>query len=263
MRQSRIMSVCSLSMAIIAMWASPVESWGQAIETAVRGEAPRVMQYVKDHHYGTVGVLKFAIKKGDHPAVLDAGHRSMPRWPRGSSTRVGYPERPIHQIDIIHDAGASAASRKHAATYRNAAGRRALFEQEYALAWGDQNKRPDAFLTSEVIVAKDMKTMEVIVQLFEVELNPERPGSRAARPRRSPSSVTCWSASARALHCLCAAYELPALRVMWTRQPRTTRRIATIPGRVLSRTATIPSSFRSSTMARPSLWRQTTRVPAS
>ena len=43
------------------------------IDDALREEAPKIMKYVKDHGYHTVGVLKFAVKKGNQPVSLNAG----------------------------------------------------------------------------------------------------------------------------------------------------------------------------------------------
>jgi len=144
----------------------------ESIETGLREEAPRVMKYLNDHHYGTVGVLKFEVKKGERLASLHAGtlNAAMAAGLEHALILLDDPARPI---DIIHDASAAANGRTHAATFRSAAGRRALFEHEYPVAWGGQNKRPDAFLTGEVVVGKDMKMLEVIVQAFDRK-SPER-----------------------------------------------------------------------------------------
>ncbi len=154
-----------------------------SIETGLREEAPRVMKYLNDHHYGAVGVLKFEVKKGDRSASLHAGtlNAAMAAGLEHALILLDDPARPI---DIIHDASAAANGRTHAATFRSAAGRRALFEHEYPVAWGGQSKRPDAFLTGEVVVGKDMKTLEVIVQAFDRK-NPERV-EEVARVRNVP-----------------------------------------------------------------------------
>jgi len=164
----RVSQVCVMSSILASIGAAQAES----IETGLRAEAPRVMKYLNDHHYGTVGVLKFEVKKGDQSASLHAGtlNAAMAAGLEHALILLDDPARPI---DIIHDASAAANGRTHAATFRSAAGRRALFEHEYPVAWGGQNKRPDAFLTGEVVVGKDMKMLEVIVQAFDRK-SPER-----------------------------------------------------------------------------------------
>ena len=57
------------------------------------------------------------------------------------------------ELDILHDAGRGAAQAR-GATLRNAPGRRGLFDHTYPVAWGSQKKKPDAFLTGEILVAK-------------------------------------------------------------------------------------------------------------
>ena len=102
----------------------------ESIETGLREEAPRVMKYLNDHHYGTVGVLKFEVKKGERPASLHAGTLNAAMAARLEHALILLDD-PARPIDIIHDASAAANGRTHAATFRSAAGRRALFEHEY------------------------------------------------------------------------------------------------------------------------------------
>jgi len=48
------------------------------IDTALRDGAPRIMKYVKDHGYKTVGVLKFTVKKGDATLKLKKEEINVP-----------------------------------------------------------------------------------------------------------------------------------------------------------------------------------------
>src|SRR5208283_2809594 len=57
MRWRGISQVCVMSSVLASIGAARAES----IETGLREEAPRVMKYLNDHHYGTVGVLKFEV----------------------------------------------------------------------------------------------------------------------------------------------------------------------------------------------------------
>jgi hypothetical protein len=146
--------------------AAPRAARADAIDAALREQAPRIMSYLRSHGYNTVGVLKFTVKKGAGAESLSTGplNAMMAARVEHALTLLNDRSRPI---DIIHDASRSAASQSRGATFRNARGRRGLFEHTYPLAWGSHTKRPDVFLTGEVLVDKDMKHATVVVQAFD------------------------------------------------------------------------------------------------
>ena len=115
----RVSQICVMSSVLASIGAARAGS----IETGLREEAPRVMKYLNDHHYGTVGVLKFEVKKGDRSASLHAGTLNAAMAARLEHALILL-EDPARPIDIIHDASAAANDRTHAATFRSAAGRR-------------------------------------------------------------------------------------------------------------------------------------------
>ena len=92
---------------------------------------------------------------------------SIPRSPGVSSTALILLNDPSKPIDIIQDASKAAAGQSRSATFRSPKGRRGLLEHKYPLAWGSQHKQPDAFLTGEVVVAKDMKTLSLEIAAFD------------------------------------------------------------------------------------------------
>jgi hypothetical protein len=139
---------------------------GDSVETRLRNEAPRVMKFLTDHHYQTVGVLNFAVKKGDRPATFDAGTLNGGMAVRLENALMLLNDA-AHPIAIVHSVGSS-----HSGAY-NSAQRQTLFQREYPLAWGNQKKRPDALVTGEVIVSKDMKSLDVIIQAVDRK-DPER-----------------------------------------------------------------------------------------
>jgi hypothetical protein len=147
-------------------------AFGESIDSALRDEAPRVMKFLNDHHYRTVGVLKFEVKKGNRPVSFDAGTLNATTATRLEHALILLNDA-AHPINIVHDASAAASARNRTATFRSAAGRRALFDHDYPLAWGAQSKRPDVFLTGEVLVAKDMKTLDIEIVAFDRD-HPER-----------------------------------------------------------------------------------------
>jgi hypothetical protein len=136
------------------------------IDDALREEAPKIMKYVKDHGYHTVGVLKFAVKKGNQPVSLSAGTLNT-KIARGLEHALILLNDPSKPINIIQDASKAAAGQSRGATFRSPKGRRGLLEHKYPLAWGSQHKQPDAFLTGEVLVAKDMKTLTLAIAAFD------------------------------------------------------------------------------------------------
>jgi hypothetical protein len=150
---------------------SPSGVRADSIDTKLLEESPRIMKYLKDRHYQTVGVLKFAVKKGDQPASLNAGTLNTMMAARLEHALILLND-PAKPIDILHDTSQAAASQNHAATFRNAKGRRNLFEHAYLVAWGDHEKKPDAFLTGEVFVEKNMKQATIVVQAFDAR-NPD------------------------------------------------------------------------------------------
>ncbi len=93
--------------------------------------------------------------------------RSIPRSRGVSSTALILLNDPSRPIDIIQDASKAATGQSRNATFRNPKGRRGLLEDKYPLAWGSQHKQPDAFLTGEVLVAKDMKTLTLAIAAFD------------------------------------------------------------------------------------------------
>jgi hypothetical protein len=151
---------------VAGLAAAPRAVRADAIDAALREHAPRIMSYIRSHGYNTVGVLKFTVKKGTRAENLSAGplNAMMAARVEHALTLLNDPARPI---DLIHDASRSAASQSRGATFRNARGRRGLFEHTYPLAWGPHTKRPDAFLTGEVLVDKDMKHATLVVQAFD------------------------------------------------------------------------------------------------
>jgi hypothetical protein len=136
------------------------------IDDALRDEAPRVMKFIKDHGYHTIGVLKFAVKKGRAPASLNTGTLNS-RIARSLEHALILLNDPNKPIDIVLDASKAAAAHSRGATFRSATGRRGLLEQQYPVAWGQSHKQSDAFITGEVVVATDMKTLSLVIAAFD------------------------------------------------------------------------------------------------
>src|SRR5262245_30031735 len=146
--------------------AAPAVRAEDPINKTIREEAPAILKYLRDHSYHTVGVLKFKVKKGNEHASLNTGtlNTKIARSLEHALILLNDSSKPI---DIIEDASKAAAGQSRSATFRSPQGRRGLLDHKYHLAWGTYLKQPDAFLTGEVVVAKDMKTLTLQINAFD------------------------------------------------------------------------------------------------
>jgi hypothetical protein len=134
------------------------------LDTALNAHAQSILRYLRDHNCRNVGILKFRIKKGDQPVSFRVGPLNDNLAERLETALILANKQPA-PIGIIHDASHIAASR-NLPQYDKPAGQRALFEQEYPLAWGDTLVHPDQFLTGIVRVRPDLKSATVVVEAF-------------------------------------------------------------------------------------------------
>ncbi|HKI18386.1 MAG TPA: hypothetical protein VKA15_10920 [Isosphaeraceae bacterium] len=157
--------------ASLLAWAGAMARADDPIDKALCGEAPKVLKYVKDHDYHTVGVLKFTVKKGNQSASLNAGTLNTSMALRLEHALIMLIDKDT-TIEVIHEASQTAATHDRGATFKNARGRRGLFELAYPIAWAAPRKTPDVFLTGEVLIDKDMKQLTIVIQAFDRK-NPE------------------------------------------------------------------------------------------
>jgi hypothetical protein len=130
------------------------------------------MNYLRTHGYHTVGVLKFGVKKGGSAPSLNAGTLNAKMAARLENAMILLDD-PSSPINILHDPGRAVATLSRGATHRSTQGRRGLFDHSYPVAWGDQRKKPDAFLTGDVLLEKDMKHLAIVVRAFSAK-TPEK-----------------------------------------------------------------------------------------
>ena len=122
--------------------------------------APTVLEFLKDKSVRNVGVLKFASAEGaGKPTDVGEINRTVADRLEMAlilKTAINNP------IGVIRDATAAAA-KIDGASHRSATGRAKLFAEKFPLAWGDEQVRPDAFLTGVVRIQKDRS---LIVSIF-------------------------------------------------------------------------------------------------
>ena len=100
------------------------------IDERLLTEAPKIMAYLKEHNYQTVGVLKFTVKKGNDAPTFNAGtmNTKMATRVEHALTLLNDPKKPIN---ILEDVSKTAASSSRSASFRTAQGRRGLLEKNY------------------------------------------------------------------------------------------------------------------------------------
>jgi hypothetical protein len=142
-----------------------------AISDRLLSAAPKVVQYVQDHHYQTVGVVKFSVRKGTQPGSYNAGTLNSQMALRLEHALI-MANNPSHPLTILQDVTAT-AFHSRGLTLHSPSGRRGLISHAYPVAWGKDQKQPDILLTGEVHLSKNMKTATVTIQGFDRK-HPER-----------------------------------------------------------------------------------------
>jgi hypothetical protein len=149
---------------------------GWAVETAEAAnldkgllkETGPIMDKLAEHSVKTVGVLPFRVKKGERQAGFDAAPLATGLPGRiENALIVGPGGSALKAIGVIRDATAAANKAKVGPWMTSKAAFDRLFSTPYPLAWGNTSKKPDAFITGEVInSAGDRYHTRVIVQMI-------------------------------------------------------------------------------------------------
>ncbi|WP_298859038.1 hypothetical protein [uncultured Gimesia sp.] len=157
------------------------------IHHQLQKQIPKVINYLNENEFKTVGVLKFRVKKPGEKTTSSAGSLNSllaDRLEVGLILANPLDER--RQLKIIKDASARAAKIDEA-SHLTEAGRKALFGPRFKLAWGNQSVIADAFLTGIIQVHDDNQRasigilcfnksggkLERACEVFEVELDAE------------------------------------------------------------------------------------------
>jgi hypothetical protein len=141
------------------------------MDKAITAHAPQIIRYLQEHRIRNAGVLKFRVQKGKQPISFRVGPLNANLASRLEAALV-LADKVQSPVGIIHDAD-SVAMAKKLPSYTTPAGRRALFEQSYSLAWQAPAVKADVFLTGVVTVPPGLKSATVSIEAL-------RPGSAAA-----------------------------------------------------------------------------------
>lgn len=174
--------------AAMAMLSEQIQA--DTINQGLQKQIPKVVDYLNEHQFKTVGVLKFRVKKPGQKTTSSAGPLNSLLADR---LEVGLilanPFDEGRQLNIIKDASAKAA-KINKANHLSEAGRKAFFGPKFKLAWGNKSEVADAFLTGVVQVHDDNQhatvgilcfnknggELERACEVFEVELDAEALG---------------------------------------------------------------------------------------
>lgn len=128
-------------------------------------EAPQIVKYLTDHHYQTVGVVKFSIKKGNQPASYNAGTLNTKMALRLEHALV-MANSGNQPLTILQDV-TTEAFKSSSLTLATARGRRGLLDHSYPVSWGNDKKQPDVLLTGDVLLSSDMKSATITIKAIE------------------------------------------------------------------------------------------------
>ena len=135
-----------------------------SLERTLVRAAPDVLKYCKEKGYKNVGVLKFmAIKDGKLSDNLGTLNRSVARRLEMGMILANDVKAPI---GIIEDAS-EVAAKIPGANHLTKEGRPKLFEAKYPLAWGTDKVEPDAFITGNIGISEDLKTIDITLIAFD------------------------------------------------------------------------------------------------
>jgi hypothetical protein len=143
----------------------------ETLDEALVRKAPEVLDWVRKHHYRNVGVLKFLVRKGKGPLTDNAGTLNLDLARRLELALI----LDVDADDVVgvFKNASAVAARIEKANHLTAAGRLHFFKQPYRLAWGERKVEAAAFLTGEVQMSDDLRTVDVIVRCFGKKGEPE------------------------------------------------------------------------------------------
>jgi hypothetical protein len=156
--------------AALAVAAAPAAAAQPRLDEELAKAAPKVIAFLQEGKYGSVGVLSFLAHIGDSFERGDLGalNRNVARRLEVALVQ----NLPDDKILLISGAGDSVADAKNPrATHRTPSGRQLFFrlpEKLFNSAWGDKHVVPDVFLTGDAKIAPDWKSMTVKVQAFDM-----------------------------------------------------------------------------------------------
>jgi hypothetical protein len=136
------------------------------LDSALIKHGDKVMKSCRERGYKNVGVLKFRVKVGKEEPSLTVEPLCSNLAERLENLLVLL-NNPKASLGILRAPGEVASARDTRSTYRTAEGRKQLLKHTYALAWGKERVKADAFLTGLVEVQADLSKALVTLEVFD------------------------------------------------------------------------------------------------
>jgi hypothetical protein len=165
--RTRLLRPWLITAAAVVLYAAPARA--DQLDERLLADLPQVFNYLKEHKYQTVGIVKFSVTKGSHAPSMNAGALNTKLALKLEHLLIAAND-PAHPLTVLHDV-TSEAARSRGLGLSSAKGRRGLLEHAYPLAWGDETRRPDVLLTGDLQLSADLKSAAVVVKA----LDPKRP----------------------------------------------------------------------------------------
>lgn len=151
--------------AAFALAASTAPARADGIDYKLPSQAIKVMNYLQEHGYQNVGVLRFRVKKGDQE-VFNVGpmnNNLATRLENALVSRLGE-EKPI---GILREPGKVIAAQKDHISYLTPEGREKLFQLKYPLIWDDKPVAADAFVTGKVELVNNKHDTKITIEVID------------------------------------------------------------------------------------------------
>ncbi|HCO25109.1 MAG: hypothetical protein CME31_01790 [Gimesia sp.] len=160
----RTISLLLLVLTAIVLFSEQTQA--DTLNQGMQKQIPKIIDYLNEHEFKTVGVLKFRVKKPGQKTTSSAGPLNSHLADR---LEVGLilanPFDEARQLNIIKDASATAA-KIDKANHLSEAGRKAFFGPRFKLAWGNKSEVADAFLTGVVQMHDDNQRATIGILCF-------------------------------------------------------------------------------------------------
>jgi len=162
-----------LTLACLCSLAFVPRAGAGTLDQELEKQMPTLLAALQKAKVRNVGVMKFRVQdEGAEPRFDAPMCGSLAARLENLLVMHGGPaEKPV--VGVIHDAGQVAGRADVGPWFAKPAERRKLFDMRYPLAAGDDQVKPDLFLTGKLVLSKDRKQVALTIESFDLE-HPEK-----------------------------------------------------------------------------------------
>jgi len=152
-----------------------VPAYGDNIDDQLIKEAPKILDYLREHKLSSVGVLRFRVKKGIELPTFSAGPINANMVTRLENLLAVAADDGKETIQLIAEPGQTIAAKNAKLTYLDAKGRAELFKLTYHAIGNAKPATVNAFLFGTVGLSEDYATTTVTISAFTpAQLRPKQ-----------------------------------------------------------------------------------------